>query len=117
MRITCVIDNLGSGGAQRQLVTLGIAFKRRGHDVRFLTYHKDDFFAPMLEAANIEIDQVVFVGSAFELYCRSASGRKIIATVPASETAAVNAASRKKKARLGYDPAAVHLIAAQDAAP
>ena len=66
---------------------------------------------------DIEIDQVVFVGSVFELYCRSASGRKIIATVPASEAGAVNAASQKKKARLGYDPAAVHLIAAKDSAP
>ncbi|MGE0238737.1 MAG: ABC transporter ATP-binding protein [Parvibaculaceae bacterium] len=66
---------------------------------------------------DVEIDQVVFVGSVFELYCRSASGRKIIATVPASEGAAVSEASQRKKARLGYDPAAVHLIAAQDGAP
>ncbi|MGE0007583.1 MAG: ABC transporter ATP-binding protein [Parvibaculaceae bacterium] len=60
---------------------------------------------------DVEIDQVVFVGSVFELYCRSASGRKIIATMPASEGAAVREAGERKKARLGYDPAAVHLIA------
>jgi spermidine/putrescine transport system ATP-binding protein len=66
---------------------------------------------------DVEIDQVVFVGSVFELYCHTTSGKKIIATVPASEGAAVNEASQKKKARLGYDRAAVHLIVAKDVKP
>ena len=66
---------------------------------------------------DVEIDQVVFVGSIFELYCHTASKKKIIATLPASEGAAVNEASRNKKARLGYDPAAVHLIEAKGERP
>ena len=39
MKILCVIDSLGSGGAQRQLVGLAIGFKERGHEVSFLVYH------------------------------------------------------------------------------
>lgn len=38
-RILCVIDHLGSGGAQRQLVNLAIGLKRMGHDVEFFIYH------------------------------------------------------------------------------
>lgn len=39
MKILCVIDCLGSGGAQRQLVNLATAFKEKGHEVSFLVYH------------------------------------------------------------------------------
>lgn len=53
MKILCFIDSLGSGGAQRQLVALGVGLKRRGHDVRFLMYHDDDHFLDMLKAYNI----------------------------------------------------------------
>ena len=53
MRILCFIDCLGSGGAQRQLVTMAIGFKRRGHEVRFLIYHPGGHFLPELEAAKI----------------------------------------------------------------
>jgi len=53
MKIICLIDSLGSGGAQRQLVTLAVGFKKRGHEVRFLTYHPYDHFLPLLKAADI----------------------------------------------------------------
>lgn len=39
MRLLLVIDSLGSGGAQRQLVTLGLGLAQRGHDVEFFVYH------------------------------------------------------------------------------
>lgn len=55
MKILCVIDNLGSGGAQRQLVELGIGFKEKGNDVSFLTYHNMPFFNPVLEDHGIKI--------------------------------------------------------------
>ncbi|HHD80835.1 MAG TPA: glycosyltransferase [Campylobacterales bacterium] len=48
MKIYCFIDSLGSGGAQRQLVALGLGLKKRGHEVRFLVYHDDDHFLYML---------------------------------------------------------------------
>lgn len=53
MKILCLIDSLGSGGAQRQLATLAAGFKKRGHEVRFLTYLKDDHFLPLLKSAGI----------------------------------------------------------------
>lgn len=33
MKILCVIDSLGSGGAQRQLVSLAKGFKEKGNEV------------------------------------------------------------------------------------
>lgn len=53
MRITCIIDTLVGGGAQRQLCTLAVQFKRMGHIVEVLTYHEGDFFRPMLDEAGI----------------------------------------------------------------
>lgn len=55
MKILCVIDSLGSGGAQRQLVTLAKLFKRRGDDVRFLTYAPFDFFLEDLSSEHIPV--------------------------------------------------------------
>ncbi|MEA4994956.1 MAG: glycosyltransferase [Petrimonas sp.] len=55
MKILCVIDILGSGGAQRQLVTLATNFKKKGHNVTFLVYHSDNFFKSILDKANIPI--------------------------------------------------------------
>jgi glycosyltransferase involved in cell wall biosynthesis len=57
MKILCVIDSLGSGGAQRQLVHLAIGFKEKGHDVSFLIYHNICFFKPELDlyAINVKI--------------------------------------------------------------
>lgn len=56
MKILCVIDSLGSGGAQRQLVELALGFIEIGHDVSFLTYHHIPFFNPILEEADISIE-------------------------------------------------------------
>lgn len=55
MKILCVIDYLGSGGAQRQLVELALGFKERGHEVFFLTYHQNTFYDSILEKASIQI--------------------------------------------------------------
>src|SRR5215471_9025569 len=54
MRVTCLIDYLVSGGAQRQLCTLAVFLQRQGHEVTVLTYHPDDFFLPMLREAGVE---------------------------------------------------------------
>lgn len=55
MKILCVIDSLGSGGAQRQLVELALGFKEKGHEVAFLTYHPLNFFKPVLDEAQIPV--------------------------------------------------------------
>lgn len=53
MRILCFIDSLGSGGAQRQLTTLAVGLKNRGHEVRFLVYHPFDHFLPHIKEEGI----------------------------------------------------------------
>ncbi|GAA0881350.1 N-acetylgalactosamine-N,N'-diacetylbacillosaminyl -diphospho-undecaprenol 4-alpha-N-acetylgalactosaminyltransferase [Algoriphagus jejuensis] len=59
MRILCVIDSLGSGGAQRQLVQLAIGFRQRGYDVSFIVYHELNFFKPDLDLNGISVKQVI----------------------------------------------------------
>lgn len=59
MKILCVIDSLGSGGAQRQLVTLAVGFKEKGHYVSFLIYHKQNFFKYLLDEAKIAVHAVI----------------------------------------------------------
>ncbi|USK84914.1 glycosyltransferase [Peribacillus asahii] len=58
MKILCFIDNLGSGGAQRQLVNLALLFKEYGHEVKFLTYGEADFFRAELDDNHIKVDCV-----------------------------------------------------------
>lgn len=55
MRILCVIDNLGAGGAQRQLVNLACGFKSHGHVVEFYVYYPHDHFRPQLDKENIPV--------------------------------------------------------------
>lgn len=44
-----IIPSLGSGGAERQFVTLAIMFKKQGIDVECLLYHDDLFYINLLE--------------------------------------------------------------------
>jgi glycosyltransferase involved in cell wall biosynthesis len=46
------------GGAQRQLVLLALGFKKRGHEVSFLTYHDIPFFEPELRRNHIDLECV-----------------------------------------------------------
>jgi hypothetical protein len=55
MKILCIIDCLGPGGAQRQLVELGLGFKEKAHEVSFLTYFNAPFFNQVLEEAGISL--------------------------------------------------------------
>lgn len=59
MKILCVIDSLGSGGAQRQLTEMAVGFAERGHCVSFLTYHSTNFFINRLDEKSIRIDTIV----------------------------------------------------------
>lgn len=52
-KILCLIDGLGSGGAQKQLAGLATLLKNKGYDVTFVWYHNKDFFRPVLEENNI----------------------------------------------------------------
>lgn len=55
MRILFLIDNLGSGGAQRQVITISTLMAKKSHDVAILTYSPEDFFSKNLEEAGIPI--------------------------------------------------------------
>ena len=44
MKILCLIDSLGSGGAQKQMVTLAKGLIVNGHEVHLFTYMPPDFF-------------------------------------------------------------------------
>ncbi|WP_409965568.1 N-acetylgalactosamine-N,N'-diacetylbacillosaminyl-diphospho-undecaprenol 4-alpha-N-acetylgalactosaminyltransferase [Mycovorax composti] len=59
MKLLCVIDSLGSGGAQRQLVEMGIAFKKNNYEVNFLVYQDIPFYEDRLKAANIPVTKIV----------------------------------------------------------
>jgi len=59
MRILFVIDDLGSGGAQRQLVELALGFTALGHQISFLTYHPESFFFANLKNAKIPVTCII----------------------------------------------------------
>lgn len=58
MKILLLISNLGSGGAERQLVTLAVLFKQKGFNVEFLIYHKSDFYKHILDEHNIKVNML-----------------------------------------------------------
>jgi glycosyltransferase involved in cell wall biosynthesis len=58
MRILFVIDNLGSGGAQRQMVELAIGFHGKGLNVSFLVYHNLPFYQSILDTNDIPITYI-----------------------------------------------------------
>lgn len=55
MKILFLIDNLGSGGAQRQMVSLASLLRDRGNEVIVATYFKQDFFVSELQSRNVSI--------------------------------------------------------------
>ncbi len=59
MKVLLFIDSLGSGGAQRQLVTLASLFKKRGLEVEVLCYVSVDFFSKILMDNGIKINEVL----------------------------------------------------------
>jgi glycosyltransferase involved in cell wall biosynthesis len=59
MRIVCLIDHFGHGGAQREITSLASLLKRRGEDVSFLTYYPltyypYDWYLPIVQDAGIQ---------------------------------------------------------------
>lgn len=55
MNLLFVIDSLGSGGAQRQMVNLARGLNARGHHVEFFTYYKENHYRPLLDEADIHV--------------------------------------------------------------
>lgn len=59
MKVLCVIDSLGSGGAQRQMVGLAKGFNAVGHEVSFLVYHDEPFFEKELLDSSIHVYKIL----------------------------------------------------------
>ena len=55
MKLLFLIDDLVSGGAQRQMVKLSLAFREEGHQVSVLYYFPRDFYGDTLRDAGIEL--------------------------------------------------------------
>lgn len=52
-KVICLIESLGSGGAERQLSGLAVLLKHQGYDVEVWTYYPNDFYLPTLRKANV----------------------------------------------------------------
>lgn len=59
MRLLFLIDSLGSGGAQRQMVTIAPILKQQGINVEVLCYHRDSFFIEPLKNVDIKVHWVI----------------------------------------------------------
>ena len=53
-KIICLIESLGSGGAERQMSGLAVLLKRQGYDVEVWTYYPNDFYLPTLQDADVK---------------------------------------------------------------
>lgn len=53
-RVFLITENLGSGGAERQLCGLAIMLKERGYTVRVVTYVHKQFYEPLLRKAGVD---------------------------------------------------------------
>lgn len=58
-RILFLSPNLGSGGAERQIVTVASLFKDKGHDVEFLCYSEGNFYEHILKAKGIRVHWII----------------------------------------------------------
>lgn len=54
MKILCLIESIGPGGAERQLTGLAVMLKRYGYSVAVITYSNNEFYKPLLISNDIE---------------------------------------------------------------
>lgn len=65
MRFLCIIESLGSGGAERQLVGLASLLKKDGYEVAVMTYFPKDFYKDDLDKASVKFIYVAGAESKF----------------------------------------------------
>lgn len=58
-RILFLSPNLGSGGAERQIVTVASLFKDKGYDVEFLCYSEGNFYEHILKDKGITVHWII----------------------------------------------------------
>lgn len=59
LKILCVIDDLSSGGAQRQLVNIALELQLNGFYVEFLIYHDNPFYEDFLNLKGIKVNLIL----------------------------------------------------------
>lgn len=57
-RILLLIDSLGAGGAQRQIVGLAILLQEKGYQVKIIYYHPDFFYRVCLDEHDVENEYI-----------------------------------------------------------
>ncbi len=62
-QILCLIDSLGLGGAQRQMIGLVDLLRRRGYTVDLAVYHDRDFYSSLLESLQLNVIKLHTSGS------------------------------------------------------
>lgn len=55
-KVLCVTENLGSGGAERQLTGLAVLLKEKGYHVKFIYYVNKNFYEPFLKENGIDYE-------------------------------------------------------------
>ena len=58
MKILCMIENLGQGGAERQLIGLAILLAKEGNEVRIIIYDEDFFYLPLLKGTGVVCEYI-----------------------------------------------------------
>lgn len=58
-KVLFIATDLGSGGAERQMVSIAIALKKDGYDVSFVCYEYNTFFQDLLDDNLIHVDWVL----------------------------------------------------------
>lgn len=53
-KVICIIEDLNSGGAERQLTGLAVLLKEAGFEVEVWTYYPGDFYLPTLLVADVK---------------------------------------------------------------
>ena len=81
LKIACVIDSLGSGGAQRQMAYLVVLLKQAGHEVVLIIYHDVQFYRSYVAAAGVPV--VLVTGKKSRLGLILAMRREIQRQAPA----------------------------------
>ena len=56
MKILVITENLGSGGAERQLTGLAVFLKRKGFDIKVITYLKRQFYEDFLLKNSVDYE-------------------------------------------------------------
>lgn len=54
MKILCITESIGPGGAERQLTGLAIMLKKSGYEVVVITYYRNEFYKPLLIENGLE---------------------------------------------------------------